>query len=397
MICIIFLAVAAQVAAGQDAPLLEQLDREMQSLYQEVQQSVVRVQLPPPAWVEELLADEHPATRWEQLDPEVRRRLVEQHPGRRGGRLSTAILAPTTQPHDPGTHDGLVADGNWRLTPSDQDHSLRMESLQRGDRQVIVIAPPGASDQQAHVRIETRPQSGFTSANLALIIDDQGHLVVPVYLEREQFGRPVPVQLGGGRSTVATFVGSDRQIGLTVLKLDQPTGKAARIASLHRPARGSLVMILSPTNDTARLSVWTDNAREWGVVVSVDGQVAGFARHGQFLAASAVVPVVEQLVRAGEINRPQLGLVVVEIGPDDALRQQRSLGDQPGLHVRRVIGGSPAEKAGLQADDIILRLGDAPVGDIPMFAAALTVQKRVVTLTIQREGQIRTVDVHLTE
>ena len=36
-----------------------------------------------------------------------------------------------------------------------------------------------------------------------------------------------------------------------------------------------------------RLAVWNNNARDYGVVVGVDGQVLGIARYGQFLSGSA--------------------------------------------------------------------------------------------------------------
>lgn len=364
---------------GQEPSLLEQLDRETQAMYRQVQQSVVRVELPPPAWVEELLVGEHPAAKWQQLDPEVRQTLQQRSQSQQ--RLNTAIL-PTTQPIERVEDDSPTG---WQETDSPDDQSVRIEQLRQGDRQMIVIAPHGGP-QQTGVRVETRQSSGFTPSNLAVIVDDQGHLIVPIYLEQRQFDAPVAVQLPGGRSTTARFVGSDRQTGLTVLKLDQPAGKAATIRTTGRPAGGSLVMILSPSNDAARLSVWTDNRQEWGVVVSADGRIAGFARHGQFLAVAAARPVVDQLIARGTVTRPQVGLVVMEISLDNPLRERRSLGDQPAMHIQRVIPGSPADQAGLQVDDILLRIGDTPIGDIPTLGAVLTGTSGDIPFTIHRDG-----------
>lgn len=378
--------ILAGVATGQESSLLEQLDRETQAMYQQAQRSVVRVQLPPPAWVEELLAGEHPAAKWRQLDPDVRLKLEQRRPSARQERLNTAIL-PSTQPADD--------DGGWQVADSDDDQSVRIESIKRGDRQVIVIAPrAGGGDEPAGVRIEQNQQSGFAPANIAVIVDDQGHVVVPVYLEQRQFDGPAPAQLAGGRSAKASFVGSDRQTGLTVLKLDPPVGAPAVMRDGRRPPTGSLVMTLSPANDTAALMVWTASGREWGVVVSADGAIAGFARRGQFLAGAAAWPVIEQLIAHGTVTRPQLGLVVAEVGPDDPLRE-RSLGDLPGLRVQRVIPDSPAHRAGMQPDDIILRLGDTSAGDVPTFAAALTGRSGTLPLTIHRDGIEQIIEVSL--
>lgn len=376
------------VAMGQESSLLEQLDRETQAMYRQVQQSVVRVQLPPPAWVEDLLIGEHPAAKWQQLDPEVRQTLQQRSQSQQ--RLNTAILS-TTQPTARVEGDSPAG---WQETDSHDDQTIHIEPLRQGDRQMIVIAPHGGPPQTG-VQVETRPSSGFTPANIAVIVDDQGHMVVPVYLEQRQFQAPVPVQLPGGRSTIARFVGSDRQTGLTVLKLDQPAGKAAAISATGRPAGGSLVMILSPSNDGARLSVWTDNRQEWGVVASADGRIAGFARHGQFLAASAARPVVDQLVARGTVTRPQVGLVVMEISQDNPLREHRSLGDQPAMHIQQVVPGSPADQADLQVEDILLRIGDTPIGDIPTLAAVLTGKSGDVPFTIQRNGAEQVVVVRL--
>src|SRR5690606_17804685 len=119
------------------------------------------------------------------------------------------------------------------------------------------------------LRLQSRPGGGSAPNNIAIILDEHGHLLVPIYLEREQLPQPVPVRLDGGEVTTAVFVGSDRQTNLTVLKCRQPVGEPATLGSSGRPGEGALVMLLSPTDDNARLSVWTGGANEWGVVVAL--------------------------------------------------------------------------------------------------------------------------------
>src|SRR5205085_5153452 len=66
--------------AGGARPLLQQLNEETQSLYQEVQAGVVRVQLPPPRWAgERPLADDNPLRKWnEQLEPAMKQQLERE-------------------------------------------------------------------------------------------------------------------------------------------------------------------------------------------------------------------------------------------------------------------------------------------------------------------------------
>ncbi len=375
----------APLAGGQETSLLQQLDRETQALYQQVQRSVVRVQLPPPAWLDELLADEHPARRWQQLDPEVRKRIETAPPS---GRLGTVIV-PATQPSADGKQPGDDAqDGaTWQVRPLPGPSGVQIESRrQKGDTQVIVVTPQIDGESQLGLRVQPG-QAGFAPANLAIVLDEAGHLLVPVYLQQRQFDGPVHVELGDGRTARATFVGSDRQTGLTVLKLDQPAGAPVRISDQPRPAEGSLVMILSPANDAARLAVWTGASREWGMVIAADGAVVGFARHGQFLSASLSMPAIRALIGSGQVDRPRFGMVVVEIREGDALRQKHALGRRPAMHVMRVIPGSAAERAGLRSGDIVLELNDQPVGDVPTFAAILAAHDGPATLTILRDGR----------
>src|SRR5215470_7648357 len=59
--------------------LLEQMSRETQSLYADVQQGVVRLQLPVPKRLSEVAARDNPIDKWAQhLAPQVRAKLEEE-------------------------------------------------------------------------------------------------------------------------------------------------------------------------------------------------------------------------------------------------------------------------------------------------------------------------------
>src|SRR3954471_6137414 len=60
-------------------PMLEQLNRETQSLYRDVQAGLVRVQLPTPKWIREAAAKDDPLRKWDKvIDPQVRARIEQQ-------------------------------------------------------------------------------------------------------------------------------------------------------------------------------------------------------------------------------------------------------------------------------------------------------------------------------
>ena len=69
----------------------------------------------------------------------------------------------------------------------------------------------------------------------------------------------------------------------------------------------------------------------------------------------------------------------------------------PGVRVTGTMPGSPAEKAGLRAGDLLVKIGDTAVGSMREFAEALKAFEpgAKVTVTFQREGVTRTAPVVL--
>jgi S1-C subfamily serine protease len=66
-----------------------------------------------------------------------------------------------------------------------------------------------------------------------------------------------------------------------------------------------------------------------------------------------------------------------------------------GVLVTEVAAGSPAERAGISARDIIVKLGESVVGSVDDLHALLTDERigRRETVVLLRDGVTRTVDV----
>jgi hypothetical protein len=96
-----------------------------------------------------------------------------------------------------------------------------------------------------------------------------------------------------------------------------------------------------------------------------------------------------QAPAAGQVQTPGYGAYLGTV-PDMA-------GDSGGVKLSGVRTGSPAEKAGLQRDDIITRIGDRPIPDLQAMTDALRAHKPgdVVPVTVQRDGKPLTVSVTL--
>ena len=159
-------------------------------------------------------------------------------------------------------------------------------------------------------------------------------------------------------------------------------------------------MFLSPNSGVGRLIIWTNELRDWGVVVSMDGRVYGFTRQGQFLTAAGCRPVVRQLLAAGEVRRAKLGLGIVEVTPSDPARESEpSLGNRPAVRVEQVAPQSPAQRADLKEGDVIVSVNGDAVGDPSSFAAAITGDDptAAVKVTVLKQGAERTIAIKLAQ
>jgi len=107
--------------------------------------------------------------------------------------------------------------------------------------------------------------------------------------------------------------------------------------------------------------------------------------------------VVDELIAKGKVARPYLGIRSVTISASVAAYY--SLPVDHGIYVTEVMAGTPAELAGLQQDDIILRIGDFTLDEehplINVLARFESGQQ--VTLRVQRAGQEIEVEVVLGE
>jgi hypothetical protein len=385
----------AEEPPARPASVLEQMSRESQALYQDVQRGVVRLQLPPPKWLNEVAAKDNPIDKWApQLTATVKQKLERDRQSAQQGKYNVVNAkitptTPTTQPHAGDPEAG--AGPQWQVTQEAGSNTVILQSTGAGaairiqtggevkDGRVIVGGQP---------QLSTQPAENFAPNNIGLIFDDAGHLLVPLYLEKETVGDGVRASVGDGPVVNATFVASDQQTNLTVLLLPPNSGKPVKL-SAARPPDGALVMLLAPNSASARLMLWAGGERGVaGVVVDVDGSVFGFARYGQFLSAGACKPVVEELVKNGRVKRAVLGVMVREVPRDDPLRgQMAALGAQPALRVEQVNPDSAAAHADIKIGDLILSVAGESVGDPAAFAAAISNRSGKTSMRILREGK----------
>ncbi len=138
-----------------------------------------------------------------------------------------------------------------------------------------------------------------------------------------------------------------------------------------------------------------------GEVVGMNSQI--ISRSGGYMGLSFAIPidvamdVAEQLKTRGKVNRGRLGVVIQEVTAD--LAESFGLSSAHGALVADVEAGSPADKAGLQVSDIILKFDGKTINssiDLPRLVGATKPGARS-TLTVWRKGSQRELGVNIGE
>jgi serine protease Do len=138
-----------------------------------------------------------------------------------------------------------------------------------------------------------------------------------------------------------------------------------------------------------------------GEVVGINSQI--YSRTGGFMGISFAIPIDEairvsdQLRAQGRVTRGRIGVGIAEVTKDVA--EPLGLPRTTGALVRNVESGGPADKAGIEAGDIILKYDGKDIQrstDLPRMVGN-TRPGTKVPVTVWRKGQSRELSVTVAE
>jgi serine protease Do len=138
-----------------------------------------------------------------------------------------------------------------------------------------------------------------------------------------------------------------------------------------------------------------------GEVIGINSQI--YSRSGGFMGISFAIPideatrVAEQLRVSGKVQRGRIGVQIDQVTRDVA--ESIGLGRAQGALVRSVESGSPADKAGVEAGDIITRFNGQPIdraSDLPRLVGNMKPGSRV-GMTVFRRGSPKELSVTVAE
>ena len=137
---------------------------------------------------------------------------------------------------------------------------------------------------------------------------------------------------------------------------------------------------------------------EAGQVVGINTAIASNAENiGFAVSTDTAGPVVNSLIKRGFVSWAWLGVKMLTVTPD--IQSEYGLSVDYGALVVEVISGSPADKAGLEPDDVVIKFGDVETKDSDELRAAIRnhVPDDEVTITYIRGTNTATTDVRLAQ
>ena len=240
----------------------------------------------------------------------------------------------------------------------------------------------------------------------------------------------VMVTLPDKREFKARIVGADKRTDVAVVKIQATGLPAVKVGDVNRLRVGEWVMAIgSPfglentvtagivsakQRDTGdylpfiQTDVAINPGNSGGPLINMRGEVVGinsqiYSRSGGFMGISFAIPmdeamrVSEQLRASGRVSRGRIGVQIAPVTKEVA--ESIGLGKAQGVLVRGVEEGSPAEKAGIEAGDIITRFDGKTIekpADLPR-AVGNTKPGSQVPLTVFRRGSTKDLKVTVAE
>jgi serine protease Do len=240
----------------------------------------------------------------------------------------------------------------------------------------------------------------------------------------------VMVTLTDRREFKAKIIGADKRTDVALVKIDAAGLPAVRIGDVNRLKVGEWVIAIgSPFGlaNTVTAGIVSAKGRDTGdflpfiqtdvainpgnsggPLINMRGEVVGinsqiYSRSGGFMGISFAIPideasrVSESLRVSGRVIRGRIGVQIDQVTKEVA--ESIGLGKPQGALVRSVEGGGPAEKAGVEAGDIITKFDGRAVdkaGDLPRIVGATKPGARS-TVQVFRRGNYRDLNVTVAE
>ncbi|MCX5872120.1 MAG: DegQ family serine endoprotease [Deltaproteobacteria bacterium] len=274
---------------------------------------------------------------------------------------------------------------------------------------------------------ELRPQ-GMGSG---VIVSPEGLILTNAHVVKD--ADEIKVTVSDKRSYDAKVVGIDVESDIAVVKIDAKELPIAKLGDsgklqvgeivfaignpfgLNRTVTSGIVSATGRTNvgiigyeDFIQTDAAINPGNSGGPLVNIDGEVIGIntaiaSRSGGYQGVGFAIPsssahlIMDDLIKNGKVKRGLLGVNIQDL--NESLAKSFGKSDSEGALVSQVIEGSPAEKAGIKAGDIILKFNNETVKGAAHLKNLVGKEKpgTSATLNIYRDKKTMDVPVQIAE
>jgi serine protease Do len=285
--------------------------------------------------------------------------------------------------------------GNQMPQSDDQPRTRKEQSLGSG----VIISPDGYILTANHV------VSGADEIKVA-VAGNKSEYIAKVIGTDPQTDVAV-LKIGATRLPAIMLADSDQlEVGDMVLAIGNPFGVGQTVTMGIVSALGRSGLGFNGYENFIQTDAAINPGNSGGALVDAEGRLVGIntaiiSPSGGNNGIGLAVPinmarhVVERLISGGKVTRGYLGISPQDL--TDGLAKQFNLPSQDGALVGDVMGGTPAEQAGIKSGDIIVAFNDKPITDA--HGLQLTVSECApgssATVKLLRDGQMKTFTVKL--
>ncbi|HLS28911.1 MAG TPA: DegQ family serine endoprotease [Opitutales bacterium] len=265
-----------------------------------------------------------------------------------------------------------------------------------------------------------------------VIVSDNGYVLTNNHVV--DGADEIKVKLDDDREFIAELVGTDPQTDVAVLKIDAENLPIATLANSDQLRVGDIVFALGNplgVGQTVTMGIISATGRRTmgilgqsgyenfiqtdaainqgnsgGPLVDGAGRVVGIntailSRSGGNIGIGFAIPanlvanVMQSLMETGQVQRGYLGVNPQELSP--GLAKEFGIEEGRGALISAVLPGTPAEKAGLQPGDVVVKVDDREIRDHIALRLIISQMRPGTTHTIEyyRNGELQSVEVTL--